>query len=704
MSSWFGSSCSPEAEAEDRGDHPAYRRRADEGALFTASKCPHEPGLENSCELPFGIVWTPLAVPEDYSTKMPIINCFNDSLPPVLCLACLAYINPSAKIDKKSGIWACPLCGHENVLPKKGTPEHSRVMTALKSNYVEYRQAVSKPEGSEEEKMEDDEEKEDYCTYLLVVDENLSPKDAHAIAPAMEAILKEQSASANPEDPYSKARIGLVTFGKSVSIYQLGVSGLASADIYVPTDYDEDDDKFDENVEKRSYITDVHLGDCASLKNSLQSIFGIAIDENDDESASSSTGIFSSNSSRMAMLSQRKAARLRKEENATDHKNDVSAKSPWIKRYEKSPSHQTKRCTGQALQCTLDLASAVTSKSSRTSRIILFTNGCPNSGDGSVVNSKDNVEKPKGKRATHTIVDTEMLQKSVDYFDLMANQAVAVGIGVDVVCCGVTELALPVYQAMVEASGGYVFPLVTLDTPQFKENLKFILDNTYISRSMYIPEDMNEMNGAECILDIRSDSFVTPTQLCGPGQLLPDSSGELVETETSAFEEGSSLALEKGFKIDGLPSSKAMALSMTRIEVGRIDPLSTITVLLEVDDTISEDDEYAFFQFISRYISRGGDTEITRVFSAKLLIAKDVNDFLGSVDDEVTSVVLAKIAVHRSLHGREETGDTRDLTAAGDSNTQEKLSYEAQLDLDATIQRISGAFRLLDLEKNTQRR
>jgi len=215
---------------------------------------------------------------------------------------------------------------------------------------------------------------------------------------------------------------------------------------------------------------------------------------------------------------------------------------------------------------------------------------------------------------------------------------------------------------------------------------------------------MDSMNGAECILDIRSDSFVTPTQLCGSGQVLTDLNCEMVETEKLAFEEGRRLAREKGFNTIDLPSENAMGLSMTRIQVGRVDPMSTISVLLEVDDTIGEEDDYAFFQLVSRYISRRGDAEITRVYSFKLPIAEDVNDFLDSVDDEAMSVVLAKAAVYRSLYGREETDDTRDLTVAEDTKTQEKLAYDTQLDLDVTIQRISGAFRLLDLKKNTQRR
>jgi len=653
------------------------------------------------------MVWTPMAVigdesGDDDSDAMSIIDCGTKGLPPVLCLACLAYINPHVEVDKKTGVWECALCGQSNVLPKKLLRAGSKVMTALNSPIVEYHHEVSKPEPSEEEKKrkgykyskDEDPDEEDYCTYVLVVDENLSPKDGQAIAPAMEAILKERES----DDAFPKTRIGLVVFGKSISIYQLGISGLASADVLAgPEDFDDDDDEYDKEVERRSYIADVQNGDLTSLRNSLSSIFGVSVDETLD-----SSGFLSSGISRMAMLSRKKEARLRKEENGTDQKPNGAAKSPWIQSPEESSSGYQTRCTGKALQCALDLAHT----KSRTSRVILFTNGCPNSGDGSVVDPENSMEKSKskrGKRAAPSIVDTGMLQKAVEFFDAFASEAISHGIGVDVFCCGVTELALPVYQAIVEPSGGYVTPLLTLDTPQLNSNLRFLLDETYMSRSKYLPDDMKS-SGAELIVDIRTDSFVKPTQFCGSGEVLTGLVCELVETEQAAYEEGAKLAVEHGLKIKDLPSEKALELSMTRIQLGRVDALSTLTVLLEVDEMQSEQDDYAFFQLVSRYISREGDTEITRVQSIKLEIAEDVNDFLASVDDDAMSVLLAKMAVYRSLHGRDETEDTRDKTTTGDSNTQEELAYDTQVDIDATIQRISGEFRLLDLEKGRNKK
>ena len=48
---------------------------------------------------------------------------------------------------------------------------------------------------------------------------------------------------------------------------------------------------------------------------------------------------------------------------------------------------------------------------------------------------------------------------------------------------GAHELALPVFQAMVEISGGYVLPHDTFTTPHLQHNLEFILKETYLSKT-----------------------------------------------------------------------------------------------------------------------------------------------------------------------------------------------------------------------------
>ena len=114
-------------------------------------------------------------------------------------------------------------------------------------------------------------------------------------------------------------------------------------------------------------------------------------------------------------------------------------------------------------------------------------------------------------------------------------------------------------------------------------------------------------------------------------------------------------------------------------------------------------DTHAFFQLTARYIDRNGKKLITRVCTYRFEVATDVGEFVESTESEALAVILGKIAVYRTLHGREETDDVRDRVVAGDTDLLEKLAHETQLDIDATIQRISGAFRLLDLGSSTRR-
>jgi hypothetical protein len=601
-------------------------------------------------------------------------------------------MNPFCEMDFDTGVWICPLCEHENVVPLKELhDENSPIRTALSSFMVEYRQPAESLTTADDDGSDD----YDYCTYVLVVDKNLSPTDGHTIAPAIEECVQDA-----PEG--QKIRIGLVVFGEEVATYQLGISsGLASADVFSLNDDDGDDDEL---LKKRSYLLEVEEGQetLPILRTCLAGVFGVEL-ETDSKATAQSPAM-----SRMDLLRSRKDARVRKEQFGGGNKENISSRnkpveSPWVKHRKQSKDGHPLRCTGEAIQCALDLAGMDLSIPSRTARIILFTNGCPNFGEGSVVAQTSTRRSLPGKKLLHDVVDADLLRKGVEYYDTLANFAVSNGIGFDVFCSGSNELALPAYQALVEPSGGYVIPQLSFASDHMSRNLKFLLTTNYMSRSRYIPEELDDgTGGAECILDIRTDGFITPTQLCGSGEVLPDQTARMVENERSAFAAGAALAAGKNLETNNLPSVEALEMSLTRLQVGRFDPLSTFAVLLEVDDSLTEDDEFAFFQVVVRYISRTGREEVTRVCSYKIPIAEDMNEYLSGVDDEVVSVMLAKSAVYRALHGRDETENTRDITASADTNTQEKLAYETQLDLDATVQRISSAFRLLGLQKKVK--
>jgi hypothetical protein len=185
-------------------------------------------------------------------------------------------------------------------------------------------------------------------------------------------------------------------------------------------------------------------------------------------------------------LRERKEARIRRQQSSSsgpgddDEGDHALAKSPWTLAKEEAKSAPPVRCTGEAIQCAIDLATAGSTNTARTSRILLFTDGCPNYGDGSVVSSEAASTAPGRGRAVLN-VDPHTLSRAVQYFDIIARSASEAGVAIDVFCTGALELGLPSYQALVLPSAGYVLPHVTFATPHLKNNLGFVLKHKFVS-------------------------------------------------------------------------------------------------------------------------------------------------------------------------------------------------------------------------------
>ncbi len=703
MSWLFGYSSAPEPVEPAAPAPPkpsASRERTDEGPTFASSKCPRGPGLENSCELPFGLVWTPMAELEKENggeeEGRRVIQCPTSSLPPVLCLTCLAYLNPHCKVKITTGAWTCALCGAENIMPKRLVNGPTALLNpALTLPMVEYRQPLPMPPNEE-----------DVCTIVLVVDANLDRNDALGVLHAVEKVLPDLEEN-------SKIKVGLIVFDQAVAMYQLGIAGVASADVYTMEIEDEDQEQARQTaMEERAYLQTITCkDDLESLSQCLSAVFGVTVDNPKKAE------------SRMQVLKKQKEARMRQEQLETPT-FEIPTESPWIQKRNKAQQ----RCTGEALQCAMDLASL---QECRTSRILLFTNGSANMGDGSVVAEVESTAKNDKRKSK--AVGVSQMSEAIQYYDTMATIAMEAGIAIDVFCAGFLELGLPAYQALVGPSGGYVLPHSTFDSPHLVHNLGFCLKYTYVSRTeAEIPagqtkeekpnsrltrffgrkpttESAPTSDMSHCVVDLRTDSFMSATHLVGPGELVDSSSSKsgasrLLSNEKAAFAAGLKLATAKDLTNNNVPSVEALDLSLTRIRLPRYDPLASISFMVQINDSfVAEEDLHSFFQATVRFISRDGKNMITRVCTRRLPVADSVSDYVKNLDDQVVSVLLAKGAVYRSIHGREETEETKDKVVAGDPETLEKLAYDAQLDLDATIQRISGAFRLLGLEEKTRR-
>ena len=624
--------------ATDPKEHPCYRDRAGDGAIFTSSKCPSGPGLKHSCELPFGMVWTPMGINDSKAVVKDI--------PPILCLTCLSYMSLYATFDAATQAWTCPLCGADNVAPNEmfdasGTDYYNDLSSIMVSPIVEYRQSISNAP-----------EQLGTLNIVLVVDGNLEAVEANAIGKAFQATLKSL-------DSKTQVRIGLVIFDESIRIYQLGHTGMASADVLFPSNVDETDQELmarRSQIENRAYLSDDQM--LTTFWFCMAAIFG----EGKTQSIS-----------RKEMLRRRKLARQRGDTDSN------KPESPWI-----APPTKTAqmRCTGEALQAAMDIANF--GAPSRTSRILLFTNGCPNMGDGSLVRP----DKPD-------FVDQNETRIAIPYFSLIGKDALENGIGVDVFCGGLHALGMPAFQALVEPSGGYALPHESFHQgTQFQSNLTHVMTQTHMSRTVDMDSLLNQMS--ECLIDLRMSSFIHPTHVVGSTEIIYNQAQVLLPNERSAFAIGASLAAKHGMMTNNLPKVEVVESTLTRLRMGRYDPLSTLSIMLQVnEDVVLSAHKYALFQCTARYLEEDGTVLVTRVITHRLPVAKSVHDFLAGMDESVVPVVLGKETVFRSLVGREEAEGTETMMV--DPVRMEVLAFEAQCDLDNTIHRISGAFRILGL-------
>jgi hypothetical protein len=665
------------------------------GARFTSRKCPPGPGAHATCQLPFGLLYSPFAgngAADNSDDDVPVVpgpawqdDETDGALPPgLLCLTCLAYINlyatlvdnhsnSNANNSKTKCLWDCALCGARNVASSAAWLAAS---PALAAPVYHVRQPLVRPADTSGNAA---------TVIVLVVDANLPAADLVAVGRAV-ADLSARDSNAR------RIRWGLVVLDEAVAVYQLGKAAaaadgqvvvVAAADVLTSHQA-----LTDAMLATQDYLTrsDDDDDDDTSMRMIQTCLAALAAGSDENRPLHNTTAAATTTSpplSRFERLKRQKAAR--QQQPRPD--DSIAAVSPWLAaRQRQKESGKASRCTGEALQVAMDLATA--ERDSRTSRVWLFTNGCPNLGDGSVVLDS---ESSSSNNNNVDRVDALKMARAAEFYHVLAATALEAGLAVDVFCTGAAALGLPAYQALVEPSAGYVLTHESFTTPHLTQHLQHIWEQTFVSRR---PNAVNALSS--CLLDVRVSSFLTPTHFCGPGELVEDAEKVVLASERSAFAAGAALAAKSGLKTNHLPSRDMLETCLTRCRVGRVDPMSTFSFMFQLNDFFQKD-SFCYFQCVARHVDRTGDHLITRVTTHRLPLAKDVGEFLDALDEDVVPVVLAKEAVYRSMHGREVAG--QQSQEAPNEEQLEQLAYATQLDLDATVARISNDYRLLGLQE-----
>jgi hypothetical protein len=275
-------------------------------------------------------------------------------------------------------------------------------------------------------------------TIVLVIDENIPPVELLAIGNVLRSELSQ-----NPKGSNFYWQVGLIVFGKSISIYKLGIdSGIVAADVVRSHEGFEILIDSQSDVLSHSYlgVSVETLVSCLTSQSSAN--------QNSSNDCNYNADVVRTNENipkktRLQILKERKQSRLQSQENGyesshstgTNSRSDFSNSLWTLARERIAKSKPPCRCTNDAVLCAVDLASLGASSFRSTvttcesassyhdSRILLFTNGCPNVGEGSVVDTRSDVT---GASAAYNTVDSIQLAHACRFYNVIGKAAVDV--------------------------------------------------------------------------------------------------------------------------------------------------------------------------------------------------------------------------------------------------------------------------------------
>jgi len=710
-------------------------------AVFTSNVIPSKPGLDGSNQIPLGFILSPMSSgairPNSTSTIIDSDDSLLTEKDMFLCTTCLAYLNMYCSYDVTNGKWLCPICKSVNAAPKSIFSQSNN--NIMKSEIVEYHQEAA---GNVNQSPSSE-------IIMIVLDGNLPPHEAKAILKNLSILIKKKQISGDENNrTLNNVMVGLIIFTSTVHIYQTGLTGIASADIYWIDEeiHDTYDQNYDENNPMNEFESNVmnskdrmYFGSWDEVQYCASAYFdllhedtskhkhcdlvkeseSIKLHHSDDNRTKQKT-------SRREMLRLKREERLKREKKVSsfdldDCNHDQAAEflHEIRKAYKNKTMQQKKRCTGEAIAYALDLISDYEERS--TGRILLFTNGSSNAGRGNVIKNATTLTY-HGE-----IIDPEQMEDAAQFFHSIGKEAFRNGIGIDVLCCGNSiTLGAQALLALVKPSAGYVLCHSSFDGKQFESNLEYILSLTQMSWTknqdvnstrfgLTCSNWMNVIDG--CLLDLRMPSYITPISFNGSCTLNNKQKG-ILPNERSSFSTSASHAANLGISTTNLPHHKIIESTCTSLKMCRFDSKSTVTVMIEINSPIkvNDDESFCYFQFITRFLNPNDKSDlITRVTTQRVPVCTEVGvNFFDSLNYDALSIVLGREAAFRTT-----AREGRDIIGIGERSTNEisvvshedleDFALQTQQDIDTTVQRILNAYFsqknlspwLVDIEQDT---
>ncbi|KAG8653351.1 protein transport protein SEC23 [Manihot esculenta] len=515
--------------------------------LFSAHKVLKQKKLANVSSLGFGALISP---GRKISPGPQII--LRD---PHRCQNCGAYANLYCKILLGSGQWQCVICRKLNgsdgeyIAPSK---EDLHNFPEMSSTMVDYVQTGNKRPGFvpvSDSRMS--------APIVLVIDDCLDEPHLQHLQSSLHAFVDSLPPT---------ARIGIILYGRTVSVYDFSEESMASADV-LPGDKSPSQ----ESLKALIYGTGVYLSPMHASKEVAHQIFS----------------------------------------SLTPYKLNIAEAS-------------RDRCLGTAVEVALGIIQGPSAEMSRgivkraggNSRIIVCAGGPSTYGPGSVPHSFSHPNYPHMEK---------MALKWMEHLGCEAHRQNTV---VDLLCAGTCPVRVPVLQPLAKASGGVLV----------------LHDDFGEAFGVNLQRASTRASGSQGLLEIRCSDDILITQVVGPGE-------EAHIDTHEAFKNDASLSIQ----MLSVEETQSFALSM------------------ETKGDIKTD--WVFFQFAIQYSSLY-QADISRVITVRLPTVDSVSSYLGSVQDEVAAVLIAK----RTLLRAKNYSAAIDMRATIDERIKDiALKYGSQL-------------------------
>ncbi|KAG0623865.1 hypothetical protein M758_3G207500 [Ceratodon purpureus] len=341
--------------------------------LFSAQKVLSEKKLMNTASLGFGALVCP---GRETEPSPPVIMH-----EPFRCQNCGAYVNQHSTIAHTTGSWSCTFCNKSNDSAgeyRAASIEDLRNWPELATSVVDYVDSGTRRPG-----FVSVSESSMAAPVVLVIDDSLDEEHLTQLQESLHSFLDSLSPA---------TRIGIVTYGRTVAVFDLSESGVAAADV-LPGDSSLNQDLKQMLIYGTGvYLAPVHA--CLPIAHSI-----------------------------------------------------VSALRPYRGGLAEA---KRERCLGTAVEVVLALIQGpatelpvnTSKRSGGRSRVLLCVGGPTTLGPGSLPYS-----------TTHPNY-AYMEKKAIKHMEHLGQEARVLDIAVDILCAGTCPVRIPTLQPLVNASGG----------------------------------------------------------------------------------------------------------------------------------------------------------------------------------------------------------------------------------------------------------